>query len=213
MNKACLANIIKRHLSEYRDQHPLSPQQASVCQSIIQCRTEDMGGFVQECLACGHQQESFRSCRNRHCPQCQQTKSQDWYDQQMAQILPVNYHHMVFTLPHELNGWAQLHPDELYHLLFRAAWETLKQFADGGRHLSGQLGVTFVLHTWGQALTQHIHLHGMIPAGALSADGKHWNTTDKDSELTKWRHFVRKTSASPMVDFCSQNSIFEVPNR
>jgi Putative transposase/Transposase zinc-binding domain len=117
------------------------------------------------------------SCRNRHCPLCQHQATEHWRNKQCANILPVPYFHVVFTLPHELNGWAQLHPEILYALLFKAAWGTLKAFGEQPKRLNGKLGMTAVLHTWSQNLGRHIHLHCLIPGGALSMDERQWHAT------------------------------------
>lgn len=165
------ARIVRQFLPAVRQQQALSPQQASACQNILNCHTAKLGGLDYVCDRCAHHFPRYHSCRCRHCPQCQQKASDNWVDKRMADVLPVAYFHLVFTLPHELNGWAQLHPALIYHLLFQSAWHTLNDYSQHNRQLQGQLGMTAVLHTWGQNLNQHVHLHCLIPGGAINEHG------------------------------------------
>ncbi|MCW8932557.1 MAG: IS91 family transposase [Gammaproteobacteria bacterium] len=167
---ADMAQVIQTFLPAYRQRYQLSPQQASVCQSIVQCQTEVMGGEYQQCTSCGYEQRLYHSCGNRHCPQCKQSASEQWEEKQLAALLPVRYYHLVFTMPHEFNAWCQLHPKTMYSLLFRAVWQTLSRFSRRHKRLQGQLGVTCVLHTWGQNLQHHVHLHCLIPGLALNSE-------------------------------------------
>lgn len=163
------ARIVQRFLPALRQQQALSPQQTTACQMILNCHTARLGGLAYACDHCAQPYPRYHSCRNRHCPQCQQAASVRWADDRLQDVLAVPYFHLVFTLPHELNGWAQLHPDVLYHLLFQCAWHTLDDYAQHSKQLQGQLGMTAALHTWGQNLNQHIHVHCLIPGGALDA--------------------------------------------
>ncbi len=156
------------------DHQPLSMQKRKVCQHIQACRTPVMGGLKLRCDHCGHDAAQYHACRDRHCPQCQFRQQTQWCDRQRAQVLPVTYHHVVFTLPHELNGWVEVHPEVIYRSLFHSVWATLKAFGEDPRRLNGQLGMTAVLHTWGQNLMRHVHLHCLIPGGALTQQN-HWN--------------------------------------
>jgi len=169
------SQVLERFLPDYRAAHQLSPQQAKVLTNIDCCRTPVLGGQTLVCGHCGYSQERFHSCRNRHCPQCQKTASAEWLARRREDILPVPYYHLVFTLPHALNGWVQLHPEVIYSLLFKAVSTTLKQFGRDPRRLNGEVGMTLVLHTWGQNLSQHVHLHCLIPGGALAEDGDGWH--------------------------------------
>lgn len=153
---------------------PLSPQQGKVCQQILACRTEALGGFRLQCQACGEGQTLYHACRNRHCPRCQQQASEAWQQREMANVVDAPYFHLVFTLPHELNGWVRLHPRALYAALFHSVWATLNTLGHDPKRLNGQLGMTAVLHTWGQNLSQHVHLHCLIPGGAMD-DQQHWH--------------------------------------
>ena len=177
---ADMTQVIQDFLPAYRQRYRLTPEQASVCQSIVQCQTEDLGGENSQCSACGYEQRLYHSCGNRHCPRCKQKASEQWEDKQLEALLPVRYYHLVFTLPHELNAWCQLHPKALYGLFFKTLWETLALFSKTHKRLRGQLGVTCVLHTWGQTLQQHVHIHCLIPGLALK-EGLHGiETTQSD---------------------------------
>jgi hypothetical protein len=170
--KSDLQSVIHQFLSGYREQHALSPRQAEVCAHIGACRTESLGGVQLHCDHCDYEQPWYRACGDRHCPKCQWRATAAWCDKQCQSVLPVIYYHLVFTLPHDLNGWMQLHPAVIYRLLFRVVWATLKAFGADPKRLGGQLGVTAVLHTWGQQLWRHVHLHCLIPGGALDAAGQ-----------------------------------------
>jgi Putative transposase/Transposase zinc-binding domain len=173
---ACMQTVLSRHLETYKQHHRLSPAQRKVCGHLSLCRTEALGGQFVHCDHCEFEQYRYHSCRNRHCPKCQQRASQDWCAQQLQQVLPVNYFHVVFTLPHELNPWVQCHPEVIYRCLFAAVWKTIKTFGHDPKRLDGQMGMTAVLHTWGQNLSQHVHLHCLIPGGALSENQTQWHT-------------------------------------
>lgn len=150
----------------------LSPRQWQVCSHIQACRTVALGGLQLHCDHCDYDVPQYHACRDRHCPRCQQRASRRWCEQQQAAVLPVTYYHLVFTLPHTLNPWVQLHSQVIYGLLFQCVWATLKAFAADPKRLGGEPGMTAVLHTWGQNLSQHVHLHCLIPGGALSTQGQ-----------------------------------------
>lgn len=172
---ATLQSVFAQFLDDYRQGHALSPAQAKVCHRIGLCRTPALGGQLVHCDHCGFEQHRYHSCRNRHCPKCQHRARQQWCDQQLQQVLPVNYFHVVFTLPHALNPWVQCHPQTLYRCLFHSVWKTIKAFGHDPKRLNGKMGMTAVLHTWGQNLTQHVHLHCLVPGGALSEDQTQWH--------------------------------------
>lgn len=186
MSAADLQTILGRFLN--RDQR-LSPRQWQVCSHIQTCRTAALGGLQLHCNHCDYELPQYHACRDRHCPRCQQRASRRWCEQQQAAVLPVTYYHLVFTLPHVLNPWVQLHPQVIYSLLFQSVWATLKAFSADSKRLGGELGMTGVLHTWGQNLSQHVHLHCLIPGGALSAQGQ-WRSA-KSSYLFPVRALSR----------------------
>ena len=165
-----VADIIRSYGDKYRANHSLPLHVHSVLNAIQNCRTAALGGHVDLCTGCGVLQISYNSCRDRHCPKCQGLERARWVEARKAELLPVPYFHTVFTLPHELNIWASWNGEVIYNLLFKTASETLQEFA--ARHWQGQLGFTAILHTWGQTLDQHIHLHCIVIGGALSFDGE-----------------------------------------
>jgi len=173
--QANMQAILNQFLPTYQQRHTLSVVQERTCNQLIMCRTAALGGQYVTCDHCEFEQIRYHSCRNRHCPQCQQRATQDWCNKQTENLLPENYYHLVFTLPHELNDFVKQNPALLYRLLFQSAWQTIKAFGADKKRLNGQMGMTAVLHTWGQNLSQHVHLHCLIPGGALSADEKRWH--------------------------------------
>ena len=169
-----VADIVRAGGDAYRASHRLSVQQDRVLRAITNCRTAALGGHTAQCDHCGTLTISYRSCRNRHCPKCQTLAKQRWLERQCADLLDIDYWHLVFTLPHALNPLAQRNPGVIYRLLFRAASQTLLEFGRNPRWLGGEIGITMVLHTWGQKLDQHIHVHCVVTGGALSSDGERW---------------------------------------
>ena len=170
--KVELAHLFARHGAAFRARHRLSAVQQRAMWAIVACRTAALGGHLERCEACGGLRYSYHSCRNRHCPKCQTLAKERWLAARQAELLPVPYFHVVFTLPHELNPLAQGNPRVIYRLLFEAAAETLLEFGENPRWLGGELGLTMVLHTWGQTLTQHLHVHCLVSGGALAPHGQ-----------------------------------------
>jgi len=152
-----------------------------VMHSVEVCRTSYLGGHMRTCNSCGYEHPVYNSCGNRHCPKCQSLAKLRWVKKREDELLPVNYFHNVFTLPHKLNGIASSNQKTVYDILFKSVSETLLQF--GGNELGGKIGFLSILHTWDQKLCQHIHLHCIIPAGALSADKKSWTGSANDEFL------------------------------
>ena len=171
-----VADILRERADAYGETHRLSAQQQRVVDALITCRTAALGGFKAHCDHCGAVTIQYASCRNRHCPKCQTLSQTRWVERQCADLLDIGYWHVVFTLPHELNPIAQGNPALIYALLFKAASQTLLEFGRNPRWLGGKLGITMVLHTWGQNLGQHIHVHCIVTDGGLSPDGQRWLT-------------------------------------
>jgi hypothetical protein len=169
--KVELADIVRMHGAAFRAAHRLCSVQHRALRAIERCRTAALGGELRQCDACGAQRYVYHSCRNRHCPKCQTRAKERWLAERRAELLAVPYFHLVFTLPHELNALAQGNPRALYAMLFAAAAETLVEFGRNPRWLGGEIAATLVLHTWGQTLSQHLHVHALVAAGALSACG------------------------------------------
>jgi hypothetical protein len=173
--RVTLADLVRVHGDAYRRAHRLATVQARAFRAIAACRTALLGGHRETCDHCGATRITYNSCRNRHCPTCQSQASARWIEARRAELLPIPYFHVVFTLPHALNPLAQGNPRVLYTLLFRAAADTLLTFGRDPRHLGGTIGVTAILHTWGQTLTQHLHVHCLVTGGALSRDRTRWS--------------------------------------
>jgi len=167
-----LAEVLRRHGPAYLAAHPLSVSKARVWRAIVACRTAALGGHVQTCNACGTTRHVYHSCRNRHCPLCQTRAKEAWLIARRREVLPVPYFHLVFTLPHDLNGLIGACPRTLYEMLFGAVSATLTEFAANPRWLGGVPAVTLVLHTWKQDLGRHVHVHALVPGGALKANGE-----------------------------------------
>src|ERR1700747_902570 len=142
--------------------------------AIERCRTAALGGHVERCESCAHQRISYNSCRNRHCPKCQAAAAKQWLADRQAELLPVPYFHVVFTLPGPIADIASHNKPIVYALLRKVAAETLVTIAADPKHLGARIGLTAVLHTWGSALTHHPHAHIIVPGGGLSPDGRHW---------------------------------------
>jgi hypothetical protein len=171
-----LADIFRQLGPSYRSCHAeaLSRGQRRVMGAIERCRTAALGGHVEQCDACGHQRIAFNSCRDRHCPKCQALTRAQWLEDRRAELLPVEYFHVVFTLPQEIAAIAYQNKAVVYDLLFRATAETLRTIAADPKHLGAELGFIAILHTWGQNLLHHPHLHCVVPGGGLSPDGQRW---------------------------------------
>jgi Putative transposase/Transposase zinc-binding domain len=171
-----VADIFRAHGSAWRQaQHGhLSLGQLKVMSAIEQCRSAALGGHLLRCDACAQVQIAYNSCRNRHCPKCQARAARRWLEARQADLLPLDYYHLVFTLPAPISAIAYYNKAVLYDLLFEVAAETLRTIAADPKHLGAQIGVTLVLHTWGSALTHHPHVHGIVAGGGLAPDGERW---------------------------------------
>ena len=171
-----VADIFRAHGPAWRRAQAghLSLNQLKVMSAIERCRSGALGGHVLRCPSCAHSQIAYNSCRDRHCPKCQASAAQRWLEAQQGALLPVDYYHVVFTLPAPISEIAYYNKSVLYGLLFQAAAQTLLTIAADPRHLGARIGMTLVLHTWGSAMTHHPHVHGIVPGGGLSRDGERW---------------------------------------
>jgi hypothetical protein len=169
-----VADIFRAAGPAYRSAHAghLSLDQLKVMSAIETCRTAALGGHVEACSDCGHQRIAYNSCRNRHCPRCQGAAARAWLEAQEANLLPVGYFHVVFTLPAEIAHIAFHNKTVVYNLLFKAASETMLTIAADPKHLGARIGITAVLHTWGSAMTHHPHIHMIVPGGGITPDGR-----------------------------------------
>jgi hypothetical protein len=159
---------------EARYGHTISGAQRRALRDLVRCRTAALGGHVEACDACGEVRIAYNSCRNRHCPKCQAAARAKWLERQAADLLPVEYFHLVFTLPNALGPVGLQNPSLVYGALFRAAADSLSALAADPKYLGAELGFLAVLHTWGQTLTLHPHVHCVVPGGGLSPDGQRW---------------------------------------
>jgi hypothetical protein len=174
-----VADIFRTAGPAYRAAHAghLSLTQLKVMTAIENCRTAALGGHVEACEDCGHWRIAYNSCRNRHCPKCQGAAARTWLAEREADLLPVGYFHVVFTLPAEIASVAFQNKAVVYDLLFKAASETMLTIAADPRHLGARIGITAVLHTWGSGLTHHPHVHMVVPGGGIALDGTRWIST------------------------------------
>lgn len=171
-----VADIFRTHGPHWRrEQHGhLSLGQLKVMSAIEQCRRAALGGHSLQCPACDHAQIAYNSCRNRHCPKCQGSLARRWLEARQTELLPVDYYHVVFTLPAPISALAYTNKAVIYRLLFQATAQTLLTLAADPQHLGARIGMLLVLHTWGSAMTHHPHVHGIVPGGGIAPDGQRW---------------------------------------
>ena len=169
-----VADIFRQHGPVYRESHKLPRNHLRVMHAIELCRTSVLGGHKDKCDHCGHLVISYNSCRNRHCPKCQTLRKEKWIEARSEDLLPIEYFHVVFTIPSELNPLVSMNRKVMYDLLFRSVSETLIELANDPKHLGAKIGVISILHTWGQNLMDHPHVHCIVTGGGLSSDGNRW---------------------------------------
>jgi hypothetical protein len=169
-----LADVVHRHGESFRHSFPLSALQHRILNAIAHCRTADLGGHIDACDSCGHQGISYNSCRNRHYPKCQAALRHRWINDRLKDLLPVPYFHVVFTIPDSLGPLALQNPKPIYDILFKAVGATLSTIAADPKHLGAHIGFIALLHTWGQNLHLHPHIHCLVPAGGLAIDSSRW---------------------------------------
>lgn len=174
-----VADIFCKYGPAYRESHKLPLQSLKVMSSIENCRTGALGGHVDKCNNCGQERNSYNSCRNRHCPKCQGLEQMKWLDKREQELLPIRYFHLVFTMPVELNPLTLVNQKEMYGILFKAASQTISMLSGQEKHLGAKPGCIAVLHTWGQNLMDHPHIHMIVTGGGLSLDGKKWINSGK----------------------------------
>ncbi len=174
-----VATVFRLGASAYAAKHCLSSRQKKVIQDIAQCRTSALGGHIDCCDKCGHLRISYNSCRNSYCPKCQSMAREEWVEKRRAELLPVKYFHFVFTLPSELHDIIRYNERLLYGQLFKVAWQSVQELVKDRKYLGVKSGTIAVLHTWGQNLHYHPHIHCLVPAGGLTANGK-WKKARKN---------------------------------
>jgi len=172
-----VADILREYIGSYQETFPLLPDHYKIVHNLLSCRTAELGGHIERCDHCGTERISYNSCRNRHCPKCQNMPRERWLDARKAELLPVSYYHNVFTLPHDLNHIILSNKKIMLNILFKAVSQTLLAFGKNPKNrLGGKLGFIAILHTWDQRLNAHFHLHCLIPGGALRSNG-FWQST------------------------------------
>lgn len=175
-----VADIFKEYGDAYRNKYRLPLQHLKVMSAIEDCRTAKLGGHTEICDNCSHIKVSYNSCRNRHCPKCQSLSKERWLDARMKDLMPIQYFHIVFTIPSELNALALQNKKLLYSLLFKASSETLIELSRDPKHLGAEIGFISLLHTWGQNLMDHSHVHCVVTGGGLSLDSSKWISCRED---------------------------------
>jgi hypothetical protein len=193
-----VADVVRAYAAEYLHTQPTSAEQRKVLRAIAACRTAALGGHVEQCEDCSYRRIAYNSCRNRHCPKCQGKERAQWMAAEQALLLPVPYFHVVFTLPHALNPLIRVNRRRLYGLLCRVVARTLRTFALDPRHLGAELAITMVLHTWGQTLKEHYHVHCVVSGGGLSLDGRSWVALPS-GKTTRRRPFLFDVTALSRV--------------
>ena len=174
-----VAEIFREHVAEYKQSHRLSYEQSKAVSAIMDCRTPAMGGVLKMCMDCKHWEFHWKSCKNRHCPQCGAFEKAQWLEAQKVWLLPIHYYHVVFTIDHVFNPLVSFNDELMYNLLFQTVAEIMKEY--GLKYLGGEIGFTAVLHTWGQTMQQHPHLHLIVTGGALvkTSHGYRWQAAER----------------------------------
>ena len=216
-----VSDIFREYGAAYRQQNKLRPEVRKVMTALEECRTEALGGHVDVCPECGFMQNSYNSCRNRHCPKCQGLAREKWLLARKKELLPVTYFHIVFTIPDKLNRLALVNQRVVYSILFKAASETLLVLGRDPVHIGGELGIIAILHTWGQNLLEHPHIHCIVPGGGLSEDGTKWMFPRKSGDdkaffihvnvlsdlfKKKFLHYLKKAYEKDELKFVGQIS-------
>ena len=202
-----VADVFRVHEAEFMERFggSLSIDQKRVFRAISVCRTKALGGHVEECKHCGHERNAYNSCRNRHCPKCQAMAAAKWTEARAAELLPIPYFHIVFTLPKEIRPITLQNKRVAYDILFRAASETLKELTADPKHLGAEIGILAVLHTWGQKLGHHPHLHCVVSGGGIAPDQSRWvhckRSRRKGKEFFLPRKILSRVFRGKFIDF------------
>lgn len=201
-NQISLADILSEYGEEYISRNNIKDQQKGIIRLLSSCGTMALGSHFQKCSHCCFLDKAYNSCRNRHCPFCQQKDKDLWLEKRMNELLPVGYYHLVFTIPHELNHICLKNKKVMYDILFKAASETILELAKDVKHLGANTGLITVLHTWGQNMMEHPHLHCIMPAGGLSFGNEHWVHADKkDNFFVHYKVLSRKFRGKFLASF------------
>ena len=182
-SKHKVTDIINQQWSRILTDNHFNTYQIRILDAIRKCRTPALGGYLYQCSQCGYLHKRYNSCRNRHCPTCQNTQKEKWVLARQASLIDTRYYHLVFTIPAELNQFCLVYPRQMYSILFQSAWQTLDSFGWNPKYLGAQMGATMVLHTWGQNLSLHPHVHCIVPGGGVTAKNKWKNAKAKGKFL------------------------------
>lgn len=183
MSNITVCDILREHGGQYIHKNKLKGQQKGIINLLSSCRTQARGSHFRQCDHCSYIDKTYNSCRNRHCPNCQHKDKEEWLNKRMQELLPVGYYHLVFTIPHQLNDLCLQNKKIMYGILFKAATQTVLELSKDTKHLGADTGLITVLHTWGQNMMEHPHLHCIMPAGGLSFDKTHWVHTRKSKDF------------------------------
>jgi len=193
MSQITVCNILQQYGGPYLTANHIKGQQKGIINLLSSCHTASLGSHYRCCDHCGHTDEVYNSCRNRHCPNCQHKDKEVWLERRMEELLPVGYYHLVFTIPHALNDLCFQNKKEMFGILFKAASQTILELSKDVKHLGADTGLITVLHTWGQNMMPHPHLHCIMPAGGMSFDKSHWvHTTKKNGFFIHYKVVSRK---------------------
>ena len=199
--KVTIGNIFDTYGERYITDHHITGQEKGLIRLLASCREHALGSHFEKCTHCDYSNKAYNSCRNRHCPLCQQKDKVQWLEKQMDSLLPVGYYHLVFTIPHELNELCITNKKVMYDILFKATSETILELAKDVKHLGADTGLITVLHTWGQNLKEHPHLHCIMPAGGLSFDNSHWVHTDKKDDFFVYYKVLSRKFSGKYIAF------------
>ena len=183
MKNIAVCDILREHGGRYIHTNKVKGQQKGIINLLSACKTDGLGSHFRQCDHCAHIDKTYNSCRNRHCPNCQQKDREEWLEKRMGELLPVGYYHLVFTIPYQLNSLCLQNKKQMYGILFKAASQTILELSKDTKHLGADTGLITVLHTWGQNMMEHPHLHCIMPAGGLSFDRSHWVHTQKSKDF------------------------------
>ncbi len=183
MQKITVCDLLREYGGEYIHKNKIRGQQKGIINLLSSCKTGALGSHFRQCDQCSHVDKAYNSCRNRHCPNCQHKDREEWLNKRMQELLPVGYYHFVFTVPHQLNQLIGQNKKQVYDILFKAASQTVLELSRDTKHLGAETGLITVLHTWGQNMREHPHLHCIMPAGGLSFDKTHWVHTRNSKDF------------------------------
>lgn len=202
--KISLGDIFRQYGQAYIHKHAIKGQEKGLVNLLGACRTRELGSHFEKCNHCGYMDKSFNSCRNRHCPSCQQKDKLQWLDKRMEELLPLGYYHLVFTIPAQLNAMCLKNKKVMYRILFKAASQTILELARDPKHLGAETGLLAVLHTWGQNMMEHPHLHCIMPAGGLSEDKQQWVHVNKKGDFFVHYKIISRKFRGKFLDLLNQ---------